>query len=178
MVTTPKSLKKTSVKPGGSIRSAPDLGRAARAASATTKAKDAKPSGVKVSIVTPVVAEITPSVLIADAEPVTNNVRAGQSSHTNALKKKDLIDRVVTTTGAKKKLVKEIVEATLSVLGDALSKGDMLNIPPFGKAKVSRPQEAGTRNAMTVKVRRTTVGSQGGGQGKAKTSQMLADAEE
>ena len=38
--------------------------------------------------------------------------------------------------GGKKKGVKEIVEATLSVLGEALQKGEALNIPPFGRAKV------------------------------------------
>ena len=98
--------------------------------------------------------------VVLPSEPVEHVIARPNAG---ALKKKDLIDRVLAATGARKKIVKDIVEATLTVLGDALSKGEMLNVPPFGKAKVSRPTDAGTRNAMTVKLRRTT----GGGQGKA-----------
>ena len=49
-----------------------------------------------------------------------------------ALRLKDLVDRVVTATGGKKKGVKEIVEATLLQMGAALQKGDTLNLPAFG----------------------------------------------
>lgn len=89
----------------------------------------------------------------------------------DSLKKKDLIDRVLLLTGGKKKTVRDIVEATLNVLGDALSKGEMLNLPPFGKAKVSRPSDAASGRPMTVKLRR----GQGGGQGRAKGKQALAE---
>lgn len=114
-----------------------------------------------------------PSVASANPKVAAEIPTAGKSSNANAFKKKDLIDRVLAATGAKKKLVKEIVEATLTVLGDALSRGEMLNVPPFGKAKVSRQPENGTRNAMTVKVRRNA----GSGQGGAKAKQSLADAD-
>lgn len=88
--------------------------------------------------------------------PVPDNT----ASTVNALKKKDLIDQVVATTGAKKALVRDIIEATLTVLGDALSKGAMLNLPPFGKAKVSRASDATTGRPMTVKLRRSPAGGQ------------------
>jgi nucleoid DNA-binding protein len=69
------------------------------------------------------------------------------------LRKKELIARVVDVVGGKKKGVKEIVEATLSVLGEALQKGEALNIPPFGRAKVARQKGEGKTSSMTVKLR-------------------------
>jgi nucleoid DNA-binding protein len=97
------------------------------------------------------------------------------ASTADALRKKDLIDKVVTITGAKKALVRDVVEATLTVLGDALSKGAMLNLPPFGKAKVARASDAASGRPMTVKLRRSPAGGQAG-QNKAKAA--LADAED
>jgi nucleoid DNA-binding protein len=93
----------------------------------------------------------------------------------DALKKKDLIDKVVATTGAKKALVRDIVEATLTVLGDALSKGAMLNLPPFGKAKVSRASDAASGRPMTVKLRRSPASGQ---RDNKAAKQALADAED
>lgn len=54
---------------------------------------------------------------------------------TIALRKKDLVDRVVAASGAKKKQVKDIVAHTLKVLGDAIGKGEQLHLPPFRPAK-------------------------------------------
>jgi nucleoid DNA-binding protein len=56
---------------------------------------------------------------------------------TIALRKKDLVDRVVAASGAKKKQVKDIVAHTLKVLGDAISKGEQLHLPPFRPAKTA-----------------------------------------
>lgn len=120
----------------------------------------------------PVTKEPTPAAVSKTAGPTS--AKLPDAATGNALKKKDLIDRVLVATGAKKKLVRDIVEATLVVLGDALSKGAMLNIPPFGKAKVSRPQDAASGKAMTVKIRR---GQARPGTGRAAKA-ALADAEE
>ena len=54
-----------------------------------------------------------------------------------ALRKKDLVDRVVAASGAKKKQVKDIVAHTLQVLGDAIGKGEQLHLPPFRPAKTA-----------------------------------------
>lgn len=79
-----------------------------------------------------------------------------------SLKKKELIDRVVAASGAKKKAVKEIVEATLTVLGEALAKGEDLILPPFGKARVNRSRDTDGGTTMMVKLR------QGGDQAAAR----------
>ncbi|PZQ99951.1 MAG: hypothetical protein DI533_04800 [Cereibacter sphaeroides] len=70
-----------------------------------------------------------------------------------SIRKKELVERVVSASGAKKKQVKDIVEHTLKVLGDALAKGEELNIPPFGKAKVNRARTDDKGNTMMVKVK-------------------------
>jgi DNA-binding protein HU-alpha len=54
---------------------------------------------------------------------------------TIALRRKDLVERVVAASGAKKKQVKDIVAHTLKVLGDAIGKGEQLPLPPFRPAK-------------------------------------------
>jgi hypothetical protein len=56
---------------------------------------------------------------------------------TIALRKKDLVDRVVAASGAKKKQVKDIVAHTLKVLADAIGRGEQLNLPPFRPAKTA-----------------------------------------
>lgn len=70
-----------------------------------------------------------------------------------SLKKKELIDRVMAVTGGKKKDVKEVIEATLSVLGAALQSGEGLNLPAFGKARIAKSKGEGASSAMTVKLR-------------------------
>lgn len=123
----------------------------------------------------PVVVALAVKAEIAKAPKATGPAAvASVSKPAESLKKKDLIERVLTVTGGKKKIVRDIVEATLTVLGDALSKGEMLNLPPFGKAKVSRPSDTASGRPMTVKLRR----GPGGGQRGPKAKQGLADIDD
>jgi nucleoid DNA-binding protein len=70
------------------------------------------------------------------------------------VKKKDLIARVVAALDGKKKgQVKDIVEATLAALGEALQNGESLNLPPFGRARIARSKGEGKASSMTVKLR-------------------------
>ncbi len=75
------------------------------------------------------------------------------------LKMKDLIERVVKATGGKKKGVKEIVEATLATLGDALAKGEAVNLPGFGRAKVAHAEDKGAGKPMTIKMKSQPAGA-------------------
>jgi DNA-binding protein HU-alpha len=72
-----------------------------------------------------------------------------------AVRFKDFLDRVVARSGAKRKDAKGVVEATLAVLGDALAKGEALNLPELGKARVNRQKGEGGVETMVVKLRRT-----------------------
>ncbi len=87
-----------------------------------------------------------------------------------ALKMKDLVERVIKISGAKKKGVKEIVEATLAALGDALAKGEAINLPGFGRAKVAHAEDKGAGKPMTIKMK-----SQPAGAAKKPRKEPLAD---
>lgn len=77
------------------------------------------------------------------------------------LRRKELVDRVVAATGAKKKAVRDIVEATLKVLGEALAADESLALPPFGKARVNRHRDLATGEVMTVRLRRRRAATAG-----------------
>ena len=98
---------------------------------------------------------------------------AGPGRAASGLRLKELVDRVVAATGGKKKGVKEVVEATLLQMGEALKKGESLNLPAFGKLRVARAGAEGG-GAMTLKLRQGT-----GGGAKAKSDMApIADADD
>lgn len=115
-------------------------------AAAKPKAAD---KAVAKPVVTPPLQVVAPTAAPDEAEAAPKALKAAAVQ----LRKKELINRVLDVVGGKKKGVKEIVEATLSVLGEALQKGEALNIPPFGRAKVARQKGEGRTSSMTVKLR-------------------------
>lgn len=151
-----------------------------------TKLSDAKPAAPKparkapvkpVAKAKPVKATAKPAV--ADPAPVAVAAPQGGPeikvmSAANSLKLKALVDQVADLTKAKPKLVKDVVEATLAAMGRALSEGQELNLPPFGKARVSRQKEVGTGEMLIVKLKR------GGGakSGKKDVTEGVAEAED
>lgn len=74
------------------------------------------------------------------------------------MRKKELIDTVVERSGVKKRDAKPVVEAMLSVLGEALSDSRELNLLPFGKLKVINEKELKNGKMIRVKVRQLTPG--------------------
>ena len=107
----------------------------------------------------------------ATGKPAKSDNAAAQSdeSLTETLRLRDLVDRVVATTGGKKSEVKQTAEAILSEILAALDGGATLNLPPLGKIRVARPGDAETGQPMVLKLRRAGVG---------KAKQPLADADE
>lgn len=104
-------------------------------------------------------------------EKKTDKPEAEAAAAVQVLKRKELIARVTEQSGAKKKDVRAVVEATLKVLGDALAAGETLALPPFGKAKVNRQKDLGEGEMLTVKLRR-------GGAGKPKAAPAKEALEE
>jgi nucleoid DNA-binding protein len=109
----------------------------------------------------------------SDAAPVISTI-AEAAAHGPSLKKKEFLDRVLLASGGKKKDVRDIAEATLKVLGDALSKGEELVLPPLGRAKVNRSREVGEGEMIMVKLRRGGAKPAGGKDAK----QALAEADD
>jgi DNA-binding protein HU-beta len=82
--------------------------------------------------------------------------------------KGELIDRVSTHTGLNKKQTREVLDVTLNAIGGALSKGEEVNFPGFGKFKaVERGARDGvnprTRERITIPARRVPKFSAGAG---------------
>ena len=74
------------------------------------------------------------------------------------LRKKELIEDVVSRTGLKKKDVKPAVEATLAALGDALLANRELVLPPMGKLKVRREKDMPNARVLVAKIRQPKAG--------------------
>lgn len=71
------------------------------------------------------------------------------------LGKRELIDRVVEASGIKKKAAKPVVEAMLRELGDALSRGETLNLQPFGKGIVKNRKSLENADVVELRLRRS-----------------------
>jgi DNA-binding protein HU-alpha len=76
------------------------------------------------------------------------------------LRKKELIEMVVEQSGQKKKDAKPVVEAMLSVLGEALASGRELNLQPFGKLRINRSEERSNGRIIVCKLRQAKPGSE------------------
>jgi DNA-binding protein HU-alpha len=70
------------------------------------------------------------------------------------LGKRELTERVVTASGIKKRAVRPVIEALLQELGDALSRGDQVNLQPFGKAQQTARREQATSEVLEIRLRR------------------------
>ena len=70
------------------------------------------------------------------------------------LRKKALIEAAVLRAGQKKRDAKPVVEAVLAILGEALARGEQLNLPPFGKLDVKRRSEKENAEVFTCRIRR------------------------
>ncbi|NSX55889.1 HU family DNA-binding protein [Parasulfitobacter algicola] len=73
------------------------------------------------------------------------------------LRKRDFLNEVVEQSGIKKKDAKPVVETMLALLGDAIARGDELNLPPFGKLKINREKHLDNADIYICKLRRRRV---------------------
>lgn len=143
----PSTAKKKSTS-GKTVTAGSTAGKPATRKTAAPRATAAKSASA--------VAEAPPKpVLVAVSDLTPPAVEATiKSDVKTALKVRPLVDRVVKTTGAKKKAVKDIVEAVLAEIGDALSRGEDLNLPPLGKVKVNRQMDRNGADVLMIKINR------------------------
>lgn len=88
--------------------------------------------------------------------PETAPTEAAAPAAPPALRKKELIERIVQTSGMKRRDVKPVVEATLAVVGQALASGESLNIQPLGRIVVNRRKELVNGEVLITRIRRTS----------------------
>jgi len=93
----------------------------------------------------------------APAGATTAGAQANAAVAMKVLGKRELIDRVVVASGIKKRAAKPVIEAVLRELGDAFSRGDTLNLQPFGKGIVKNHKDLENAEVIEVRVRRSKV---------------------
>ena len=82
--------------------------------------------------------------------------------------KAEIVDRVSTNTGLSKRQAREALDVTLNTIGGALSRGEEVNFPGFGKFQVAQRSPRNgvnprTRERITIPARRVPKFSAGAG---------------
>ena len=165
-----KSLAKSPVKPAAKSAPKASIGKVvATPAKPVTKAAPPKTAPPKIE--KPALPATSAPKSVAATVPKPAASPRVPLPKGDSFKLRMLVDEVIKATGGKKKGVKELVEATLSRIGEALARGDELNLPGFGKVRVVKSDAKDGTAIMTLKLR------QGGGKGSAKPGQKaLADS--
>ncbi|MEM6899254.1 MAG: HU family DNA-binding protein [Pseudomonadota bacterium] len=78
---------------------------------------------------------------------------AAPTPHPDVLKKPELLQRVSETTGLPKSRIRPVMEAMLTILGEAVAEERALQLPPLGKVKPLRSKAQGTGRVSHVKIR-------------------------
>lgn len=129
------ATRSTKTTPKATTKTTPQKAAPKATAAATTVAKPAAAAVVSAAPKATIVETVTPVV-------------AGLP-----IKKPELIERVMAETGMKKKDVKPVVEAMLTVLGRTLAGGEELTVPPLGKVMIKRIKDVANARILTLKVR-------------------------
>ena len=103
-------------------------------------------------------------------------VLTGRAGAVLVLRKKEFLDRIHAETGARKKDVREIADATLKILGEALGRGEALALSPLGKIRVNRQVGKAEAETLIVKIRRD--GAKPAKKVEQTAEEGLAEAEE
>ncbi len=115
----------------------------------------------------------TPKTTQTAAQPIAGVTADTDTDGTAAprfIRRKEFVARVVASSGMKPNAVKSTLDAVLKELGDALSNGEALQLPPLGKLSVNRRKDLKNGEMMVCKLRRTTPAE--------KTEPPLADTPE
>lgn len=102
-------------------------------------------------------AAVAPRRNAGNKDHETGREAASEASGPESLRKKHLIDRVVQRSGVKKKDAKPVVEAMLAELGEMLSSGQDLVLPPLGKLHVNREKPVPNGRVLIVKIRQRDI---------------------
>tara|TARA_R110002074_G_scaffold6197_2_gene28866 strand:+ start:3993 stop:4553 length:561 start_codon:yes stop_codon:yes gene_type:complete len=150
----------TTAKSPAKSKTTSSASKTSDAKSGATTPSAAKPASPKPTQMTPTRAPIsaldgkTPMATKAGAPTVVETPQAVILGP--VMRKKELIDTVVTRSGMKKKDAKPIVDTMLAVLGEALADNRELILPPMGRVKVRKEKKLPNGRVLVVKVRQTT----------------------
>ncbi|MBW0157637.1 HU family DNA-binding protein [Sedimentimonas flavescens] len=77
------------------------------------------------------------------------------------LRKKDFVERVAKISGAKKAVARDVAQAVLEVLSEALEKGETIALPPLGKMRVTRTAVNNGASVLHIKLKRGSADASG-----------------
>lgn len=102
--------------------------------------------------------EAAAAALEAEAEAETGaEPEAGAEGEASlVLRKKDFVERVMIASGVKKPVARDVSEAVLKVLGEALDAGETMTLPPLGKIRVTKHLDKQGGEVLQVKIKRLT----------------------
>ncbi|MBE2276036.1 MAG: HU family DNA-binding protein [Rhodobacteraceae bacterium] len=83
-----------------------------------------------------------------------SDTAAAPPARGESLRIKTLVERVAEATGVPKKELRPVVEAVLTQLGEALERGEELNLPGLGRTKVAKTAERNGAAHLTLKLKR------------------------
>lgn len=142
-------------------------GKATEKASGKTSGKaTGKATGRSTGKTTASLADVAPTAVHAAVSAVSPPSAAADSPAApttgSAVKLRDLVDRVASTTGQPRPQVKSAVEAALAIISEALDQGQPLNLPHLGKIRVSKAGNPAEAQPMVLKLRRDLSGPKHG----------------
>ena len=70
------------------------------------------------------------------------------------LQKRQFLSAVAQRSGMRSAQIKDIVEATLAELGDAIAAGQTLALPPLGRARINRQRDVSGSEVIILRLRR------------------------
>lgn len=73
------------------------------------------------------------------------------------VKRKEMVERIAARSGVKPNQIKNVLDAILQELGDALSNGEVVDLQPLGKIRVNRQKDLPNAEVLICKLRRKKV---------------------
>lgn len=125
-------------------------------AKTATKAKTKTDAPRPSASATPPEAGISAPRADKDAD-ISSDTNAASGEQVKILGKRELVERVVSASGIKKRAAKPVIEAMLKELGDALSRGETLNLQPFGKGIVKTRKDLENAEVVELRLRRSKL---------------------
>lgn len=86
------------------------------------------------------------------------------------MRKKELVEAIVTRTGVKRRDARVIIEAMLAELGATLAEGRDLILPPLGRVRINRTKELEDGRVLAMKLRQKEQPVQSGPTTSTKTA--------
>ncbi|MDD8022425.1 MAG: HU family DNA-binding protein [Paracoccaceae bacterium] len=143
----------TGSKATGTRRKTTTATKTAKAATPGTPAGAVAPPEDVTVISVPMTEAVMPEANDALVPPEAADTVSAHDA-TLVLKKKDFIERVVLASGVKRGVARDVSDAVLKVLGEALSNGESLMLPPLGKLRVARQIDRQGTEILQIKLRR------------------------